>query len=72
MPEWLYEYKNVFSKHKSERMPLQKPYNYVIDFMEGTKLPKPVKIYSLSLVERNSLDTWINEELRKGYIYLLA
>ena len=53
-------------------MPLQKPYNYAIDFMEGTKLPKPVKIYSLSLVERNSLDTWINEELRKGYIYLLA
>jgi len=36
--------------------------------MEGAKLPKPAKVYPLSLVERNSLDTWINEELRKGYI----
>ena len=66
------EYRNVFSKHKSERMPLQKLYDHAIDFMEGTKLPKPVKVYPLSLAERNSLDTWINEELRKGYIRLFT
>jgi len=57
VPEWLHKYGNVFSKHKSERMPLQ-----------GAKLPKPAKVYPLSLAERNSLDTWIDEELRKGYI----
>ena len=51
-------------------MPLWKPYDYAIDFMEGAKLSKPAKVYLLSLVERNSLDTWIDEELRKGYIYL--
>ena len=50
-------------------MLLQKPYDHVIDFMEGTKLPKPAKVYLLSLVEKNSLDTWIDEELRKGYIH---
>jgi len=59
----------VFSKHKSERIPLQKPYDYVIDFMEGTKLTKLAKVYPLALVKRNSLDTWINKELRKGSIY---
>jgi len=58
----------VFSKDKSKRMPLQKSYDHAIDFMEGTKLPKPAKVYSLSLAERNSCDTWIDEELRKGYI----
>jgi len=58
----------MFSKHKSERMPLQKPYDHAIDFMEGAKLPKPAKVYLLEIVERNSLDTWIDEELRKGYI----
>jgi len=68
--EWLHEYRNIFSKHKSERMPLRKPYDYAIDFMEGAKLPKPAKVYLLSLAERNSLDTWIDEELRKGYIRL--
>ena len=69
VPEWLHKYENMFSKHKSERMPLWKLYNHTIDFMEGTKLPKPAKVYPLSLAERNSLDTWINEELRKGYIH---
>jgi len=51
-------------------MPLWKLYDYAIDLMEGTKLSKPAKVYPLSLAERNSLDTWINEELRKGYIHL--
>jgi len=49
-------------------MPLWKPYDHAIDFMEGAKLSKPAKVYLLSPAERNSLDTWINEELRKGYI----
>ena len=49
-------------------MPLQKPYDHAIDFEEGAKLPKPAKVYPLSLAERNSLDSWIDEELRKGYI----
>jgi len=51
-------------------MPLQKPYDHAIDFMEDAKLSKPAKVYPLSLAERNSLDTWIDEELRKGYICL--
>ena len=66
--KWLHEYGNVFSKNKLERMPIQKPYDHTIDFVEGTMLFKPAKVYPLSLVERNSLDTWIDEELRKGYI----
>ena len=57
MPEWLHEYGNMFSKHKSKRMPLRKPYNYVIDFIEGAKLSKLVKVYPLSLAERNTLDS---------------
>ena len=68
VPEWLHEYGNVFSKTKSERMPLWKPYDHAIDFEEGTKLPKLAKVYLLFLVERNSLDSWIDEKLRKGYI----
>ena len=58
----------MFSKNKSERMPIRKLYDHVIDFVKGTTLPKPTKVYSLSLAERNSLDMWINEELRKEYI----
>ena len=49
-------------------MPTRKPYDHAIEFEEGAKLPKPAKIYPLSPKERNSLDEWIDEELRKGYI----
>ena len=55
--EWLHEYGNVFSKNKSERIPIQKLYNHVIDFVEGAMLSKPAKVYLLSLAEKNSLDT---------------
>ena len=68
IPEWLHKYRNMFSKNKSKRMLIWKLYNHMIDFVKGTMLPKPTKVYLLSLAERNSLDIWINEELRKGYI----
>jgi len=68
VPEWLHEYGNVFSKTKSERMPLQKPYDHAIKFEKGAILPKPAKVYLLSVSERSFLDLWIDEELRKGYI----
>ena len=42
----------MFSKYKLERMPLWKPYDHTIDFMEGAKLPKPAKVYLLSLAEK--------------------
>ncbi len=68
VPEWSYDYGNVFPKRKSEHMPERKPYDHPIDFVEDAPLPKPAKIYPLALNERNSLDEWIREELRKGYI----
>jgi len=54
----------------TERIPIWKLYDHAIDFVEDTMLSKPAKVYLLSLVERNSLDIWINEKLRKGYIQL--
>lgn len=49
-------------------MLVRKTYDHPIDFVEGASLPKPAKLYPLSPKERNSLDEWIDEELRKGYI----
>jgi len=51
-------------------MPLRKLYDHAIEFEKGAILPKPAKVYPLSISERNSLDLWIDEELRKGYIQL--
>ena len=66
--EWLHEYGNVFSKTKSERMPLWKLYDHTIEFEKGAILSKPAKVYLLSVSERSSLVLWIDEKLRKGYI----
>ena len=68
VPDWLHDYGNVFSKRKSERMLERKTYDHPIDFVEGKPLPKPSKLYPLSPHQKNSLDDWIDEELRKGYI----
>lgn len=68
VPKAYWEFGDVFSKNKSERMPIRKPYDHAIDFEEGASLPRPAKLYPLSPKEKNSLDEWINEELRKGYI----
>jgi len=48
-------------------MLLWKPYDHAIKFEKGAILPKPAKVYLLSVLERSSLDLWIDEELRKGY-----
>ena len=68
VPKEFWEYGDVFSKKKSERMPTRKPYDHAIEFEENASLPKPAKLYPMSPMERNSLDQWIDEELQKGYI----
>ena len=49
-------------------MLIWKPYDHAIDFVEGTTLSKPAKVYLLFLAKRNFLNMWINEKLRKDYI----
>jgi len=54
-------------------MPLQKPYNHAIDFIEGTKLPKPAKVYLLSLAKKTLLTYGSMRDLEKVIsVYLLA
>jgi hypothetical protein len=52
----LWDYRDVFSKRKSERMPTRKPYDHSIDFEKDAVLPKPAKLYPMSSLEKNSLD----------------
>ena len=39
--------------------------NTITEFRKGIILYKPIKVYLFSLAERNSLDRWIDKELRK-------
>jgi len=57
----------VFEKKDSERMLTRKTWDHAIDLKEGF-VPKKGRIYSLSRVEREKVQEFMKDQLRKGYI----
>jgi len=57
----------VFGKVKSERMPTRKVWDYAIDLKETFK-PQKGRIYPLSKNEREEVQNFVEDQLRKGYI----
>ena len=57
----------MFEKKDSERMPTRKAWDHAIDLREGF-VPKKGKIYPLSRVEREEVQEFVKDQLRKGYI----
>ena len=51
-------------------MPMRKAWNHAIDLREGFVLKKG-KIYLLSRVDREEIQEFVKNRLRKGYIRLL-
>ena len=67
VPKWFHKYLKVFKKKESERMPMRKAWDHAIDLREGF-VPKKGKIYPLSRVEREEVQEFVKDQLRKGYI----
>ena len=67
VPRQFHKYLKVFEKKESERMPMRKAWDHAIDLREGF-VPKKGKIYSLSGVEREEVQEFMKDQLRKGYI----
>ena len=57
----------VFGKKQSERMPMRKICDHAIDMKEGFVLRKG-KVYLLLREEREKMQKFIKEQLRKEYI----
>ena len=57
----------VFEKKDSERMLTKKTWDHAIDLREGF-VPKKGKIYPWSRVEREEVQEFVKDQLRKGYI----
>ena len=58
---------DVFSKAKASELPPHCDYDLKIDLEEGTSLPLGI-LYSLSLVELSTLQTFIDKNLGTGFI----
>jgi len=64
---WFHKYLKVFEKKDLERMPTRKAWDHAIDLREGF-VPKKGKIYLLSRVEREEVQEFVKDQLRKEYI----
>jgi len=66
VPRQLHKYLKVFEKKELERMPMRKTWDHAIDLKEGFVLKKE-KIYLLSRVEREEVQEFVKDQLRKRY-----
>jgi len=67
VPKKFLKWRKVFGKVESERMPMRKVWDHAIDLKETFKLRKG-KIYPLSKNEREEVQNFVEDQLRKGYI----
>ena len=67
VPRQFHKYLKVFEKKDSERILMRKAWNHAIDLREGL-VPKKDKIYPLSKVEREEVQEFVKDQLRKKYI----
>ncbi|EGN97834.1 hypothetical protein SERLA73DRAFT_37752, partial [Serpula lacrymans var. lacrymans S7.3] len=67
VPPKYHDFWKVFSKHKSECFPETKPWDHAIDLKDTFK-PRKGHMIPLSAPEREEVSSFIDEQLRKGYI----
>ena len=68
VPKRFYKYLKVFEKKESERMLIRKTWDYTINLKEVFVLKKE-KIYPLSRIEREKVQEFLKDQLRKRYIW---
>ena len=61
------KWKKVFGKVELERIPTRKTWDHAIDLKETFKLQKG-RIYPLSKMEREEVQKFVEDQLRKEYI----
>jgi len=67
VPKKFLKWRKVFGKMESERMPKRKIWDHAIDLKETFK-PRKGRIYPLSKNEREKVQNFVEDQLRKGYI----
>lgn len=67
VPRQYHQFLSLFDEEKAHRFPPKRPYDHAID-LKPDFIPKRHSPYPLSLPQRAALDTFINENLKNGYI----
>jgi len=67
VPKMFHKWLKVFGKVESERIPVRKIWDHVIDLRDDFKTSK-ARVYSLSRNEKEKVQKFIDKHLKKGYI----
>jgi len=67
VPRRFWKWKKVFGKKESERIPVRKIWDHAIELKERFT-PRKGRVYLLSREEREEVQTFVEDQLRKGYI----
>jgi len=67
VPKRFHKWLKVFGKQESERMPVRKTWDHAIDLQEEF-IPRKGRIYPLSRIEREKVQAFVDNQLKKGYI----
>jgi len=67
VPKQFHRWLKVFGKVESKRMPVRKVWDHAIDVKDDFK-PSKAKVYPLSRNEREEVQKFVDEHLKKGYI----
>jgi hypothetical protein len=68
IPKEYQKFAKVFSEEESQRFPPRRTCDHAIDFKPGAPDTIDCKVYPMTHVEDEVLDTFIDEQLEKGYI----
>jgi len=68
VPKPYHDYRDVFSKEKSNQLPAHKSWDLEIKLKEGKELPKPKKAFPMSPGDKEALKEFIQQELKLGRI----
>jgi hypothetical protein len=66
-PEYLHDFKDVFSKTSFDELPAWKPWDHAIELIPDAQ-NKSCKVYPLSILEQEQLDKFLEENLTSGRI----
>ena len=69
VPKRFHKWLKVFRKQESEWMPVRKTWDHAIDLQEEF-VPRKDRIYPLSRIEREEVQAFMDNQLKKGYIQL--
>jgi hypothetical protein len=68
IPKEYWKFTKVFNEEESQRFPPRRTCDHAIDFKPGAPDAINCKVYPMTRVEDEVLDTFIDEPLEKGYI----